>query len=54
MATQENQERLNEVCIRILAFFDEDHPSLVRRPEWGSITFEAGEATMDSLRSWRR
>ena len=50
MATQENQKRLNEVCIRILAFFDEDHPSLVRRPEWGSITFEAGEATMDSLR----
>ena len=50
MATQENQKRLNEVCIRILAFFDEDHPSLVRRPEWGSINFEVGEATMDSLR----
>ena len=50
MASQANQKKLNEVCIRILAFFDEDYPSLVRRPEWGSINFEAGEATMDSLR----
>lgn len=50
MATQENQQRLNEVCSRILAFFEEDHPSLVRRSEWGSINFESGEVTMGSLR----
>ena len=50
MATQENQNQLNEVCNRILAFFDKDHGNLVHRPDWGSINFEAGEATMDRLR----
>ena len=50
MATQKNQQQLNEVCKRILAFFEKDRPSLVHRSEWGSINFKAGEATMDSLR----
>ena len=50
MATQENQKQLNEVCNRILTFFEKGHPSLVQRPEWGSINFKTGEATMDSLR----
>ena len=50
MASQQNQKQLNDVCDRVLSFFEKNHLSLVHRPEWGSIDFRAGEATMDSLR----
>ena len=50
MATKQDQKKLNEVCNRILVFFEENHESMVHRPECGSINFESGQPTMDSLR----